>query len=140
MPKYWKRQIELARIQGWVETQAGRRIQIGQEQTWDPNNKWSYESTAINFPIQGVGADQKYLAMMVLRDYLPRVDGRLYFELHDGIFCVVPDRYAEKAAREIRTLLSNLPYERAWGRSFPIQFPVDAKLGKTWGSLKEVKD
>lgn len=135
---YWRRQIDLAKLNGWVETQAGRRVQLGTYDTWDHDSDWSYESTAINFPIQGVGADQKYLALMVLRDYLPAVDGRLYFELHDGIFTVVPDRYAEKAAVEIKQLLSALPYEKAWGRSFPIQFPVDAKLGKAWGDLKEV--
>lgn len=137
VPRYWNRQIALAKQLGYVETLGGRRVQLGKAATWDMENKWSYESTALNFPIQGVGADQKYLALAVLRDYLPSVDGYLYYELHDGIFTIVPDRYAEQAADEIRCLLSNLPYKQAWGRTFPIQFPVDAKLGKSWGTLKE---
>jgi alpha-mannosidase len=74
----------------------------------------------------------------VLRDYLPRVDGRFYYELHDGIFTVVPTHLAEKAAREIKYLFSNLPYKQAWGRTFPVEFPVDAKMGPSWGELKEV--
>lgn len=146
-------QIRKASLNGWVETIAGRRVWVGKGDTWSRlrvaavngqveeehvDNSWQAESTAINFPIQGSGADQKYLALQVLRDYLPMVDGRFYFELHDGLFVVVPDRYADRAAQEIKQLLSNLPYKEAWGVDLPIQFPVDAKMGKTWGQLKEV--
>ena len=149
--RYWERQIKDARIQGWVETVAGRRVHVGQGATWvqfreledgrieASDNTWGCESTAINFPIQGSGADQKYLALLMLKDYLPRVNGRFYFELHDGLFVIVPDAYAERAVAEIKPLLSTLPYKKAWGVDLPIQFPVDAKMGKTWGQLKEVK-
>jgi DNA polymerase-1 len=151
VPVYWKRQISRARQLGYVDTLAGRRITLGTPDTWvykdvDPDTgqamdaTWSHESTAINFPVQGVGADQKYLAMRVLKDYLPKVDGRFAFELHDGLFVRVPKRYADRAVREIRHLLSNLPYKKAWGVDLPIQFPVDAKRGPTWGDLKEVKE
>jgi DNA polymerase-1 len=147
VPIYWKQQTEKVATDGWVETKAGRRINVGKASTWFTthadgtisDNKWSCESTAINFPIQGSGADQKYLALAVLRSYLPKVDGKFYFELHDGIFVIVPDRYTDKAVQDIRQLLSNLPYEKAWGVKLPIQFPVDAKKGKSWGELKEVK-
>lgn len=153
VPKYWRRQAQLARHEGFVETIAGRRIYTGPGSDWvrmvasstDPDvmaaQDWSWvcESTAINAPIQGSGADQKYLALMALRDYLPKVDGRVYFELHDGIYMVVPDRYAEKAVAETKQLLSTLPYKKAWGVDLPIEFPVDAKWGKTWGSMEEWK-
>lgn len=140
---YWKRQIAMARQYGYVTTLAGRRVELGTPDTWvysdDGDATWSHESTAINFPIQGIGADQKYLALLVLRDYLPRVNGRFYFELHDGLFVVVPDEHAERAAHEIKQLLSHLPYKKAWGVTLPIEFPVDVKRGKSWGSLKELK-
>lgn len=147
VPKYWKRQIERARTMGFIETLAGRRLQLGPTRTWvyrdpeygDQPADWSHESAAINFPIQGIGADQKYLAMLVLRDYLPQVDGRFAFELHDGLFVVVPKAKADRAVHEIKNLLSNLPYKKAWGVNLPIQFPVDAKRGRSWGDLREVK-
>lgn len=139
VPRYWRRQIALGRKQGYVETLAGRRIHVGYGETWSEDKKWGLESTCINFPIQGVGADQKYLALRLLRDYLPRVDGRFYYELHDGLFTVVPDAKAEKAARQMQHLLSNLPYRQAWGVTLPIQFPVDAKMGPSWGELKELR-
>jgi DNA polymerase-1 len=153
--RYWDMQVVRAKSEGFVETKAGRRVWTGKVDTWTritdvtphpatgqpvekyEDYKWDAESTAINFPVQGSGADQKYLALKVLRDYLPRVDGRFYFELHDGIFIVVPDQYAETAARDVKHLLSNLPYDSAWGVKLPIDFPVDAKLGKTWGQLRE---
>jgi hypothetical protein len=114
-------------------------VQLGTGDTWGPDDTWARESTSINFPIQGAGADQKYLALAVLRNWLPSVEGRVAWELHDGLFILVPDRHAQRAVAEGRRMLSNLPYKQAWGRDFPIQFPVDAKVGKSWGDLVEVR-
>lgn len=51
VPKYWDMQIRDTRQKGYVETFAGRRVQvIG---NWDGNNGWSMGSTAINYKIQG---------------------------------------------------------------------------------------
>lgn len=137
VPRYWKRQVRHLRANGYVESVIGRRVYLGPVHEWKPSFEWSYESTSINFPIQSIGAEQKYLALLVLREMLKRYDGELYFELHDGLFVVVPDAKAEKAAAELKQLLSNLPYTKAWDYTPPIQFPVDAKLGKSWGDLEE---
>jgi DNA polymerase-1 len=149
--EYWNTQTKNARLDGWVETIAGRRVHLGEGSAWKKtlavsdilsttlDNTWASESTAINFPIQGSGADQKYLALAVLKDYLKQVDGKFYFELHDGLFVIIPDHHAEKALHQIKYLLSNLPYKKAWGVDLPVMFPVDAKHGKTWGDLKELK-
>lgn len=136
VPKYWYRQIKKGKTQGYVETMAGRRINVGFD--WPEDKNWGLESTCINFPIQGVGADQKYLGMAVIKDYVNQHDGRFYYELHDGLYHVFPERKAEKAAHELKAILSNLPYHRAWGVKLPIAFPVDAKIGATWGDLKEL--
>lgn len=138
VPRYWERQIARGRRQGYVETQAGRRIHLGF--TWPQQWLWSYESACINFPIQGVGADQKYLALAVLRDLLPQFDGKFYFELHDGLFVIVRRDLTPRAVPAIKRRLSSLPYERAWGVKLPIKFPVDAKVGPTWGDLHEWKE
>lgn len=141
VPQYWKRQIALARQVGYIQTLAGRGVHLGSMDTWKyvdgGDATWQHESTAINFPIQGVGADQKYLALLVARNYLPKVDGYFYLELHDGLFFIVPKDKSQRAAQELKALLSNLPYKRAWGVDLPIQFPVDAKRGPSWGELKE---
>lgn len=137
VPKYWAQQIVNCRNAGYVESFGGRRVQLCG--SWRGNNKWELESTAINFRIQGTGADQKYLALAILRDYLPKVGGHFYFELHDGLFVIVPHAKAQQAAIDIKQLLGNLPYKQAWGYEPPIQFPWDAKMGSSWGGLEEVK-
>lgn len=139
VPKYWRRQAMHAAINGYVENAIGRRVYLGTGDTWPKEKKWFYESTAINFPIQSIGAEQKYLALLMLRDLLPEYDGRFYFELHDGLFVVVPNDKALAAAHKIKHVLSNLPYKKLWNVSLPVAFPVDAKLGTSWGNLTELR-
>jgi DNA polymerase I-like protein with 3'-5' exonuclease and polymerase domains len=131
---YWGDQIQKCKGLGYAETFAGRRVQL--LGYWSGDDRWPLESTAINYPIQGTGADQKYLAMAVLRNLLPKYESHFYFELHDGLFVIIPDRNVQAAAAEIKQALSNLPYKKAWGVNLPISFPVDAKVGPTWGDLK----
>jgi DNA polymerase-1 len=134
---WWKRKISIARQRGYAETLAGRRVLL--EGDWGNRDKsWQLESSAINFPIQGVGADQKYLAMACIKPLLTRYDGKFYFELHDGLYAIFPNKVAEKAALEGRKILSNLPYAKAWGFTPPIPLPWDLKMGLNWGDLKEV--
>lgn len=141
VPMYWKRQEQFGKTYGYAETLTGRRVQLGLDEELWASDKWGWAlaSTAINFPIQGIGAEQKYLALMVLRDWLPKYGGRLYFELHDGIYMIFPDHVAEKAMREAQKMLNNLPYKQAWGVDLPIKFPWDLKMGPSWGEMKEYK-
>jgi DNA polymerase I-like protein with 3'-5' exonuclease and polymerase domains len=135
---YWRNQVMKCKQVGYAETYAGRRVQL--KGSWVGRDKWGLESTAINYPIQGTGADQKYLALAVLRNYLPQIGGYFYFELHDGLFLLIPTHKAQTEAVKIKHMLSNLPYKEAWGVDLPIQFPVDAKLSdQSWGDLKELK-
>lgn len=135
VPQYWQSQIYLGKAQGFVETFAGRRVQL--VGSWAGQEKWPLESTAINYPIQGTGGDQKYLALAVARNHLPTYGAHFYFELHDGLFFICPTPRAERFTETFKPLLSQLPYKAAWGIDLPIQFPVDAKFGPTWGDLKE---
>lgn len=135
VPEYWDRTIWEAKRRGYVETLAGRRVQLAGN--WDGEWGWSMESTAINYPVQGTGGDQKYLALQVLKPYLLDIGGRFAWDLHDGIYLWVPDDKVEKVALEGKALLDALPYEAAWGFTPPIPMPWDCKTGKSWGALKE---
>lgn len=138
VPIYWEKQIASTRRLGYVETFAGRRVQV--TGNWDGRDGWSMGSTAINYRIQGTGADQKYLAMMAMRSYLVSIGAFFAWDLHDGIYLYVPDAKVQKAVVEIRKLLNNLPYAQAWGFTPPIPLPWDCKVGKSWGQLKEWKE
>ena len=97
------------------------------------------EGTMINYPIQGTGGEQKYLALAVVKNELAAFDSHFAWDLHDGLFFFTPKKHTIDFAMRIKHLLDNLPYERAWGFSPPIPLPFDVKAGGSWGSLKEVK-
>jgi DNA polymerase-1 len=132
--KYWRKQARECAQNGFANTIAGRRILL--EGDWGGPNAWQLESAAVNFPIQGVGADQKYLAMAALQPVYTKYGGKFYFELHDGIYAIFPKNIAEKAARHGQKVLNNLPYKKAWGFTPPIPLPWDIKIGSNWGDSK----
>lgn len=135
--RYWADQVTKVRRLGYAETFAGRQVQV--TGTWSGADRWSLESTAINFPIQGTGGDQKYLALAVLRPYIVRRGIQFAWELHDGLYFYIPTKLVDKAIVEMKFLLDNLPYTKAWGFTPPIPMPWDCKVGTSWGNLKEVK-
>lgn len=98
---------------------------------------WSMGSTAINYRVQGTGADQKYLALRVLKSYCVASAINFFLDYHDGLLFYVPERFAEKAAVEMKAKLDNLPYKRAWNFTPPIPLNWDEKIGSSWGGLVE---
>lgn len=137
VPKYWANSIAKVRRLGYAETLGGRRVQV--TGNWSGGDAWKMESTAINFPIQGTGACQKCLALACVADYLPTIDSYFGWDLHDGLYFFVPNAKVQRAAVDIKRILDNLPYERAWGFSPPIPLPFDCKSGPSWGALKDYK-
>ena len=135
VPVYWDKQISSTKRLGYVETFAGRRVTVKGD--WSGPAGWSMGSTAINYRIQGTGADQKYLAMAVIKNYLNSIGARFALDMHDGIYLYVPVDKKDEAAVTIKKMLDNLPYKRAWGFTPPIPLPWDCKVGTSWGALKE---
>ena len=135
VPQYWGTQITLTQSRGYVETFAGRRVKV--VGNWAGQNGWSMASTSINYRIQGTGADQKYLAMMMVRDYIHDIGGYFGWDLHDGLYFYIPDAMVRKAVVEIKDTLDNLPYAQTWGFIPSIPLPFDVKIGKSWGTLRE---
>jgi DNA polymerase I-like protein with 3'-5' exonuclease and polymerase domains len=138
VPIYWEKQIAMTKRLGYVETFAGRRVQVTGD--WEGRMGWSMGSTSINYRIQGTGADQKYLAMMMIRSYLTEIGAYFAWDLHDGIYMYVPDAAVKKAVVTVQKMLNNLPYAKAWGFEPPIDLPWDCKTGKSWGTLREWKE
>jgi DNA polymerase I-like protein with 3'-5' exonuclease and polymerase domains len=138
VPRYWERQIEKTKQLGYVETLAGRRVSVVGD--WGGKLSWQMESTSLNYPVQGTGADQKYLALQLLKPYLLSIGAYFAWDLHDGIYLWVPDDKVAQVAAEGRAILDNLPYREAWGFTPPIPLPWDCKTGKSWGALKEWSD
>lgn len=134
---YWKRAIHLARTRGYAETMAGRRYDLPEREF--RVNEWSAESTAINFPIQGTGADQKELGLAVVTTHYPEL--AFAFDLHDGLYFWLPRDLPGRMELlyEVKKELSNLPYYDAWSWTPTVPYPVDGKYGPAWGNMEELK-
>lgn len=130
---YWKSAPIKAIENGYASTLGNRRYAISEWST----KKWVCESSAINFPIQGSGADQKEIAIATLARKLPEM--RFAMDLHDGLWYYIPIDRAEEILSEARDILSQLSYHRIWGVEMPIPLPFDAKLGTSFGTVKELK-
>jgi DNA polymerase I-like protein with 3'-5' exonuclease and polymerase domains len=138
VPMFWDQQIRKAQRDGFVETLDGRRVHM--TGSWSYSDRWAMESTAINYPIQGTGAGQKYLALAVLRPYLRTIGAQFAWDLHDGIYFYIPVAAVRDAIPHMLHTLNTLPYRRAWGLTPPIPLPWDCKIGRSWGDLQEYTD
>lgn len=137
VPRFWENQIRNTAAKGYVETLAGRRIQVKGD--WSGPNRWRMQSTSINTPIQGTGADQKYLALLCVKNTLNATGSYFFLDMHDGLYFLVPDANVRQFCDETKDVLDNLPYAEAWGFKPSVPLPFDCKVGKAWGSLQEYK-
>lgn len=130
---YWKSAIQEAKTRGYAVTMAGRRFRLVY---WDKENRWSTESSAINFPIQGAGADMKDLAIQEIDKHFPEFE--FWFDLHDGLHYECPIDMPDSRIIECREMLNNLDYLKWWGVAPVVPLTWDASVGKDWANLKEL--
>jgi DNA polymerase I-like protein with 3'-5' exonuclease and polymerase domains len=132
--RYWRDAILKAKHYGYAETLAGRRFHLTE---WHGND-WGTEQSAINHPVQGTGADMKYLAMATVYKKYPEL--LLAWDLHDGIYYFVKIQDLSKdLVLRVKDTLDNLDYKAAWGWEPTVQILWDAAVGATWGTEREVK-
>jgi DNA polymerase-1 len=132
--EYWEKSISNAKERGFVENVIGRRCLL---HDWTYENYYKSEQTSINYPIQSTGAEQKILALYEMRKLIIKEGVLFGWDLHDGLYFYVPDCLC---TTDIVLLMAekmgNLPYEKAWAWTPPVKFPVEAKIGDSWGSLQ----
>jgi DNA polymerase I-like protein with 3'-5' exonuclease and polymerase domains len=131
VPKYWDNVIEFAKRTGYTETFGKRRYKIHK---WGGRDSWISESSAINVPIQGSGADHKEIAISTLYNEFPDIFFAL--DLHDGIFSYAPIDLLDELKQRVLSCLNNIDYEKYWNIKVPIPLTFEAGSGT---SFKEVK-
>ena len=134
--EYWKTAPKLAEIMGYAETIAGRRFGIT---NYSDDYIWSSESSAINFPIQGMGADQRDLAIAVLIATYPDMRDKFYFDLHDGMYWIIPKNYPTSYVAGMLKTLNSIDYKKYWNVDLPIPYVWDCSFGPDWGSKVDFK-
>ncbi len=139
--RYWKRAISFGAQHGYVVTLSGRKIRMPESARSGGYWKLNYaaQQNCINAPIQGSGADMKYIGMQVLRDKHPELV--FSFDMHDGIYYFVPTTDARELAVAARQTLDSIDYPYYGGAGWEgITTPLiwDAKVGPNWGDMEEI--
>lgn len=132
--QFHKDAIAEGRRMGYAITRGGRKVRL---ENYNRSRKWRLDSTAINFPIQGTGADMRHAALSQLRHMM--VSGLIKFawDLHDGLFFYVPTEQAEDIALDIRSQLNKIDYGQ-WGWTPAVPLTWDVAIGPSWDKLEEV--
>ena len=133
---FWRNAIDRARTTGYAQTLAGRTFMTPESFFKTDKDRWSAESSAINFPIQGGGADMKELAISVLHRKFPEL--LFAFDLHDGLFFYAPIGTPMTLLREAQHTLDNLDYQAAWGYTPSIPLTWDGEFGDNWGNMSKL--
>jgi hypothetical protein len=132
--RYWNSSINLARRNGFAESLAGRRYAITM---WGEDYKWPSEQSAINFPIQSSGGDQKELGLAMLTARYPELEFAM--DLHDGLYFYADiNKHLPELIVAAKEDLNNMNYVDAWGWEPLVPLIWDASVGVNWGSKREL--
>lgn len=126
IPIYWSDAIKLVRKQGYAETFAKRRFYIDELD-------WQGESSAINFPIQGSGADLTELIIALVAEQFPELI--VLIQVHDSISWYYPDGFDPL---ELKEFINIIDYEVFYNQSIPIEFPLDCAIGDNLSELEVI--
>ena len=130
VPQYWEDVVWSSKNQGYTYTFSGRRYKLTDWHT----HRWITESSAINVPIQGGGADMKELAIKETFEKAP--EAIFLLDLHDANFFYVPSDIAAQLHVKLDSILNNIDYDSYWGMTLPIKLPYESKRGKTFAEVK----
>jgi len=131
---YWGTSINTGKTMGYAETLGGRRYKL---QYWHGDMRWTTESSAINFPIQGSGADMKELAIWQMQVHFSEFI--FWFDLHDGLHYLVPKATTTERLIEGREMLNNLDYKKYWNVDLEVPLIWDCQVGENWAELERIK-
>jgi DNA polymerase-1 len=145
--EYMKSTKEFAKVNGYVETEMGRRRYIPEINSPNFMVQNSAERMAINMPIQGMSADIVKLAMLaVYEEYKNNPDVhpvkssqsedaksvfngvRIILQVHDEIILEVKEEIAEEVAKKVKEIM-----EQVYKLKVPLV--VDVKIGDNWGEI-----
>jgi len=130
---YIQETIREAQEQGYVETLSGRRRHIPELRASNARIRAAGERMAVNYPIQGSGAEIIKKAMIDIEKEIEKRDlkVKMTLQIHDELLFEVPENELKIAASMIKEKM-----EKAVILSVPIV--VDLKVGKNWGEMEEI--
>ncbi len=126
-----------ARTFGYIKNENGRRRWFLNALSVSPQAEAEIDRTAINMPIQSLGADILKLAMIETFKKLKErgwlgSKAKLVLTIHDELLFEVSDDILKEVTREVKEIM-----ERIYKLSVPLQ--VEVKSGKNLGNLYYVQ-
>ena len=131
---YWRNAILVAKTRGYAETIARRRYHI---KFWSESYSFKSEQSGINFPIQGSGGDHKNAAISILAVKFPEAIFPL--DLHDGLWYYLPKEHSRELLLDMQSALNKVNWSALWNADVHLPLPFDAKIGTSFGNVKELK-
>ncbi len=134
--KYMERMRDEAHNKGVVKTLFGRRRQVSEIYSSIPEMVRQAERMAINFPVQGTGADLMKLAMIKIYEYVHKNyksgDIKMMLQVHDELVLEVKENLVEKMAKEFKKIMEGV---------YKLDAPLvaEAKVGDNWRDLKLIE-
>ena len=129
--QWLKRQGEMAKEMGYVETLFHRRRYVPELASQNRNTYNFGMRAAMNAPVQGTAADLIKMAMVNVRKRIEEesLDAELILQVHDELILEVSEPDAERA---------RLVLEEEMENAITLDVPIlaSSKIGKTWGDLK----
>jgi DNA polymerase-1 len=126
---YIKKTKEEAKINGYVETEMGRRRYVPEINSPNFQVAQAGERMAVNMPIQGLSADIVKLAMIAIhQEYKNNPAVKMILQIHDEIILEVKEEIAGKTAECVKEIM-----QKAYKLKVPLL--VDVKTGDNWGEL-----
>lgn len=129
--QWLKRQGEMAKEMGYVETLFHRRRYVPELASQNRNTYNFGMRAAMNAPVQGTAADLIKMAMVNVKKRIEEesLDAALILQVHDELILEVAEQDAEKA---------RLVLEEEMENAITLDVPIlaSSKIGKTWGDLK----
>ncbi|HOQ40040.1 MAG TPA: DNA polymerase I [Fervidobacterium sp.] len=100
---------EFARKYGYVKTMFGRKREIPQINSRDPNIRSEGERIAVNTPIQGTAADIMKIAMVGVYERLKNehLKAMMTLQVHDELIFEVPDEETEIVKQIVKEEMEN---------------------------------
>lgn len=124
IPRYWTTAIDSAKRTGYAASLANRRFGLKQ---FD----WKGESSAINMPIQGSGADLSELAIALISKAFP--DLIFQIAVHDSLTWLIPDDLNELTVTEF---INNIHWDGYFEANTKLDFPLDFAYGPNLADLE----
>jgi DNA polymerase I len=128
--KYLDAQIAEVRKSGFTTTMFGRKRQIPEISSPQPNLRNFAERTAMNTPMQGAAADLIKLAMIELDQHLlDSFESRMILQVHDELLFEAPEKELPKLKKLVKEVMEGV-------HTLRVPLVVETKSGSNWRDMK----